>query len=680
MNRSNLELSKRFAAQSIEWAALILLVLLSLPPILFRHQSLTAVSRLNLVDGSWLLDTTYKAAAGIWFGRDVAFTFGPLYQWLSSAPSRWIGLSTGTIYATYFTLPFCALILASFCTVRLLLPNSAPWRRTLLFLLAVVFWSPPDFRAALCLLAFAVFLSMTDPPSVTMRAVLPRAVAAAGISVTAFLVSADTGVYCVAALLLVIFARSLGERPRDQLVKELLVAAISFALLVLLTNAIMSSWLDLTFWRSSLSIANGYRWFEPLRMAKADKRLVLETVALGIIVFGVAWFQRKSDGPWTRRPAFLLSAFCLAFLLLQTSLVRSDPGHIAMGIYPMIFFCGAIALDQLQPTGALSIILPIATLAVTLVFAHQSAMFVPAGIAARARQIAHPVLACPAGFQEFYRACFPAQDAQLLTAVSTYLRSSTTPTEQIAVFPYETAFGLASRRQVAGGVLQSYLVNGPYLSSLELDGLQRAAPPFALYLPDGIISVPLDSVPNFTRSAELWFYFLRHYRAERSPVFGVVGLVRDESRSARLTLDDETIANPMPPVSITKRSTVLTLGPIQWPSSGADFLRLRLRLDYPAWWRVRKPSCLTLQMSFADSSEKSIQFVVEPNRSTDVWVYPWDDRDMADYFQPGEADWPRRQRPALANINLLITPFDWISVVPRSVTVESVEAVRLSMK
>jgi hypothetical protein len=278
MNRSK---ARRFTTQAIEWVALILLILLSLPPILFRHQSLTVVSTLNLVDGSWLLDTSYKAAAGIWFGRDVAFTFGPLYQWLSSAPSRWIGLSTGAIYATYYTLPFCALILATFCTVRLLLPNSAPWRRTLLFLLAVVFWSPSDFRAALCLLAFAVFLWMTDAAAVTMRAVLPRAVTAAGVCITAFLVSADTGVYCVAALLLALIARSLTDRTRRQLVKFLLAATISFALLMLLTNAILSSWLDFTFWRSSLGIANGYRWFEPVRMAKADKRLVLDTVALG---------------------------------------------------------------------------------------------------------------------------------------------------------------------------------------------------------------------------------------------------------------------------------------------------------------------------------------------------------------------------------------------------------------
>jgi hypothetical protein len=223
-------------------------------------------------------------------------------------------------------------------------------------------------------------------------------------------------------------------------------------------------------------------------------------------------------------------------------------------------------------------------------------------------------------------------------------------------------------------------VNGAYLSDLELDGLRRSNPLVAVYFPDGLISVPIDSVPNFTRSPQLWFYFLRHYRAAESLVPGAVGLVRDDGRDRRLVLSAEKIANPMSPIPVTKRSTVLDLGPIHWPAAGADFLKLRLRLDYPAWWRVRKPSCLTLRMLFADGSKKSIQFVVEPNRSTDIWVYPWDDRSMGDYFQQNEADWPRQSHPALVAMNLLITPFDWISVVPNSAMIESIEAIRWSIK
>src|ERR1035438_6699193 len=80
----------------LDWCLLLLLLAACTPAILFRHRALFIAPPLDLLDGSWLLDTSYKAATGIWFGRDVTFTYGPLFQWLSSAPSRWLGIS-GTL-------------------------------------------------------------------------------------------------------------------------------------------------------------------------------------------------------------------------------------------------------------------------------------------------------------------------------------------------------------------------------------------------------------------------------------------------------------------------------------------------------------------------------------------------------------------------------------------------------
>src|ERR1035437_2907191 len=90
----------------LDWCLLLLLLAACTPAILFRHRALLIAPPLDLLDGSWLLDTSYQAANGIWFGRDVTFTYGPLFQWLSSVPSRWLGISTGTLYATWYTLPW----------------------------------------------------------------------------------------------------------------------------------------------------------------------------------------------------------------------------------------------------------------------------------------------------------------------------------------------------------------------------------------------------------------------------------------------------------------------------------------------------------------------------------------------------------------------------------------------
>ena len=666
------------AAQSTEWVVLVVLLLAAIPPILIRHDSLPTVPSLNLIDDSWILDTSYKAAGGIWLGRDVAFTLGPLYQWMSSAPARHLGISTGSVYATWYTLPMLAIILSTFLTARLLLPEAAAWRRALLLLLAVVFWSAPDVRVSLALLAFAVFVRFTDGEVTSTGSLLAKAIVAAAICISGFLVSADTGLYTVAALLLCVAAGAITAERRRQLAQFLLMAAICFALFMLVTNACMSSTLEFKFWRSSLVIANGYRWFEPIPMVQQNKWLLFKILAMGAVVFGGAWLARRRDGPWTRRPAFLISGFCLAFLMMQSSLVRSDHGHIVIGIYPMIFLCGAIAIDEARSAPLLSVALPVATVIATLVFAHPYPLFLPGSVAAQVRQIAHPTLQCPEGLEEFDHACFSLKDTELVRSVSTYVGQRTTPSDSIAVFPYETTFGLTSRRQVAGGVLQTYLVNGEYLTGVELAGLRQANPPLALYFPDGVISTAIDGVPNFTRSPDVWFYLVRHYRSEGSPVAGVLGLVRDDSRDARLTLSGQTVANPPPPQPITKRSTSLDLGEILWPSAGADFVKLRLRVDYPPWWKLRKPSCLTLQMSFADGSAKLLQFVAEPNRISRVWAYPWDDKEMGRYFLPEESQWRAENRPALVGLKLVVTPFDWISVRPRQRSrIETVEAVRV---
>ena len=619
---------------------------------------------------------------GIWFGRDVAFTYGPIYQWLSSAPARWLGLSAGSIYATYNTLPLLVALLATFLTVRFLFPRMNPWKRSLLFALAAVFWSPPDVRVSVVLLGYAVFLSSVDDLQRKPGRVLLYAALAAIFCLAGFLLSADTGLYTSAALILCVAAqagcswKAAGVRKRTAVYIAL--AAACFAILMVLTNAVMFSPLDFSFWRSGLAIAGGYRWFEATAMTKANKWLLLETVVMAIVVFGCAWRWYGRDREERRqRRAFVLSSGLLAFLIMQTAIVRSDSGHVLIGIYPALFFCGAILIAGLGSKRALSALLVILVVAVTLVRAQVSRPF--SGITWRWQQILHPMVTCPADYTQFDRACFPTADANLLASVSAYVDQHTRSADPIVVFPYETAFGMTSRRNVAGGVLQSYLVNGPYLTQVELNGLRKADPALGLYLPDGEISVAVDGIANFTRSPDVWFYLLRHYRAQDSPVAGVSGLIRDDSRDARIALQEEPVAAPLA-ARITRRNTSLDLGKVSWPAEGADFLKFRLHAVYPPWWRARKPSRLVFDLSFADGSTKSVEFLAEPNRSSDIWIYPWDDKSMDRYFSTDATQWRAANRPAVTGLKLHITPLDWISVLPSKVTIEEVNAVRVDLQ
>jgi hypothetical protein len=679
MQRPSLSRTAFLASQASEWLVLLFLLAASTPAILFHHGILTVVPKLNLLDDSWLLDASYKASRGVWFGRDVAFTYGPLFQWLSSVPSRWLGMSMGTTLATWYTLPLYVVVLATFLTARLLLPKVGGWRRAVLVFLAVVFWSAADVRASLCLLAFAVFLRLVDSVAAGKSSIAAGAFVAAAVCVTMFLVAADSGIYAVAALLLCLVFTSIARARISRLAQLLVVSVVGFIALAVAVNAVLASPLNFRFWRSSLAIAAGYRWFEPIAMSKLDKHHLFAILAGGVAVFAYAWLLRKPRGPWTRRPAFLVAGFGFALLMTQSSLVRSDHVHVLMGSYAMIFLGGAILLDEADGPSWIATTLAIIIIVATAILAKPVPVLLPGNVAAQLRQIARPAFSCPPGTQEFDRACFLADDVQLLRSVSGFVDSHAAPNSPIAIFPYQTVFGIASRRDVANGVLQSYLVNGGFLSGLEIAALERTRPGTGVYLPDHLLSQVLDGVPNFTRSPDVWFCYFRHYRAAGNPAPGVLGLSRDDSRDSRIQFVSQVVGTAPATVRISRRSTALDLGALRWPSDGADFLKLRLRVDYPGWWRLRKPSCLTLVMSFADGSRKPIQLVLPPGHVTDIWVYPWDDSGMATYFATDEADWRPRNRPALTGLQLLITPFDWISVVPNRLTVESVEAVRVSL-
>ncbi len=135
----------------------MVLLLASIPPVWLSPRTLVVVRDTSLIDDNWHLDEVFKLSRSIWIGRDVAFTHGPIFQWLSSVPARSMGLSMGAIYATWFTVPaWCAFVFV-YLTLRLLLPHQPSWKRALLFFLVILFWEP-SLRNAFPVLVFAILM------------------------------------------------------------------------------------------------------------------------------------------------------------------------------------------------------------------------------------------------------------------------------------------------------------------------------------------------------------------------------------------------------------------------------------------------------------------------------------------------------------------------------------------
>ena len=213
-----------------------------------------------------------------------------------------------------------------------------------------------------------------------------------------------------------------------------------------------------------------------------------------------------------------------------------------------------------------------------------------------------PTLTCPEGKQEFDQRVFSPAIAQVFATVSTYVDQHTSPGDPILVFPYQNAFGVMSRRSVAGGVLQGYLVNGDYLTELDLAGCARPIRRSVFTCPTGSTASAWMECPA-SRAA-------RGHGSTSCATTVLKAVPRREwldwcattPASSSLAVPEEKIADAVGTVPVTKREASVNLGQIHWPADGADFLRFRFRANYPFWWKMRKPSSLVLAMSFADGS------------------------------------------------------------------------------
>jgi hypothetical protein len=681
-----------FLAKYWDLAGVLLLMLATMPAQWLVPRIVTFVPNLGLIDDNWHLDASFKALRGIWVGRDVAFTHGPIFQWLSSLPARSMPLSFGGLYATWNTVPLWCAFLLLYLTLRLLMPGQPAWKRFVLLLLLSSFWEV-SLRTSIPALLFAVFLRGWYWARAGHSRSYVLGVVGALLCAIAFLIAGDTGIYGTAAWFAVLLGIAL-ETRRERFAGKILSTLASFLLasflIAIAVNSLLVSPLNFKFWRDSLAQIAAYRWATPAAMTAEGEVHLLVALLIGAAVFLLRARTRKAAITITQRTSFLLGGFVFALAMLQSALVRSDIGHIIIGESAMVFLVSIILFSLAGRASAAGVVVVIAC---SMLFSRP--IFRPSSLTRVVSQLRNPLTECPPGYHEFDRACYQeALTPEMLSAASAFLQSHSGQNDDIFVFPYQTMFGLASRRSVAGGLMQAYTASGPYLSQLEIAGLEHKTVPAALYFSDAdlshwrhadverwsrnYLSVPVDGIPNFTRTPEVWFWLLHHYHSLQELTPGVMGLQRDDSRTTGIAMQVQSLGLPQRTYPIDTRASTIDLGEPAWPS-GFDFIRLRLTVRYPVWWKLRKPERLQLEIIRADGTRDFQWMVVPPNVSTEVWFYPWDAPELAAYFKPDEKLWRLNSHSAITGLRLWATPLDWVSQQPEAITVADADAVRLSM-
>ena len=677
----------RGLARYCDLVALFLLMIATLPAVWLSPHTLVVVEHPVLIDHSWILDTSFKASRGLWLGRDVTFTYGPLFQWLSSAPARWTGFSMGAVHSTYNTLPLWCTFLLGYLTLRLLLPEQPAWKHSVLLILLSVFWAASELRSSLPIFLFALFLRGWYALRDGSLSPVVLGCFAAIMCAVACLYSADAGIYSFAAFLISLAGVACEGYREWQALRRYSIALLTFggssAVLVIVINAIMATPLDFRFWKNSLAIIAGYRWIEPFPILTGfDGMRLIGPLVVASIIFLVRMVNKSSRNIITARRGFCFGALVFSVVCMQPALVRSDLPHIIIGTFALVFFAG-ILLFSFESRAA-SVFAVAFAIACSLFLAQPALVLLPTNIRDRFSNLRGPITACPNGLKEFDRTCYPAAVTDMLQTAAAYLQQHSNPNSSIVIFPFQTLFGMASGRNVAGGVMQSYLVSGTRLSQIDIAGLDRATAPAGLYLPDADLkhattndlSLLVDGVANFTRSPEIWLWMVRHYRSDRELVPGVIGLQRDDSRVGRISIHPQPIGVSAQTAPVEEQRTLIDLGSFSWPSQ-ADFLRLRVTVRYSAWWKLRKPARLLLEITRADGSRDVQYFLVQPNVSAEVWFYPWRQPELANYFDADESHW-RSSRPPLTRLRLLVTPLDWVSIQPDTVVIEAADAVRIT--
>ncbi len=677
-----------------DFLAIVLIVIASTPAAWLSPRMLAVVRSPGFIDDNWHLDAVFKASRGIWVGRDVAFTHGPLFQWLSSIPGRSMGVSMGGIYPTWDTVPLWCAVLFGFLTLRLLLPEQRPWKRFLLLLLLCVFWGP-SLRTAFAVLAFAVFLRGWYAVAEGRVKAYAFGGVTALLCATAFLVAADQGVYVMAALLVTFAAVAFDTRRTTNLVKTFLPAILLIVawsvVVAVVVNTIFARPFDLRFWRDSFTQVSAYRWATPFHMSPAGAAHLFGTLIVGAAIFLLRGIIGRGTTPAiAQRKGFLLSGFVFAVVMMQSGLVRADNGHIVSACFAMVFLAGTILFSFESPN--VSMVAVLAALMCSI-FSGEAA-FQPSGFTQLYADLRSPLTECPDGLTLFDRVCYAPAFTGMLQSAADFVKQHSGTSDPIVVFPYQTMFGIASRHDVAGGLMQPYTASGPDLAKLEIAGLERVPAPAGLYLPDPDmshwsnselanwrnldLSLPVDGVANFTRTPEVWFWLLHHYRSEQQLSPGVVGVLRDDSRVSRISQQSQALGLTAQTYPITERSSTIDLGSPSWPSN-ADFLRLRLTVQYGPLWKLRKPERMQVEITRADGSQNLQWFVLAPNVSTEVWFYPWSAPDLVHYFDAEESRWRPTPRSAITRLRLIATPLDWVSQTPDAIRLEAADAVTLTL-
>ena len=641
------------------------------------------VGGIEFFDTSWALDLVDKAHRGIWLGKDAIFTNGPLFQWLLSWGPLHQGISLGSFYMYLWVFHYGTVIVALYGAGVLLLYRQPSWVRAFWLVSLLVFWVPIhlvmfNVKLLLPLCCFAVLLRIFPDRTSGLRGRAWRAAVAASLVAVAFLLSSDSGVYTLMAFFLVLMASLVYEHTSVDWKGGAAYTALAGTFLLmwmLAINLATGKLLDFHFWRSAYEVVTHYRWAQSMSMQPSMTPIFWLAAGVNLVIFIVQWFvaQKSRMAPaHARRDWLAMLGFVV--IALQSVLVCSERLHVAAGFFLWIALSFALLLGSTEKR--LSVLrLAIGSgvvIVLTGIFSGPNHLFIP-GNFLQNRSAITGIHQCPQGLYEIDGVCLPVTDYVRLRTVRDYLTDHTRDSDAVGIFPYQAIYAFVARRRMAGELVQNYISAGDYLSTRQMASLEQARPPAAIFAAEPWQSTPLIGVSNFTRVPRIWLYWQRWYRNDLVAFPGLLILHRDEERGGRWKMTSTSLL----PGPLEGRGAQEITVPAKF-GGDIDFVKIDIKVEYPLWWKLLRPSGIVIRVRFENGAEKSLNAIAQPDRPYEIWIYPWEQAQLANYFAPSPSQWRGGARPEIESLSLRAEPRDWIAVAPSQITIQDVQAVKLT--
>lgn len=647
-------------SRAAESLLFLLTVAIALPPATYRAEQVIAPP-FALVDRSWQMELPTRLRDGEWAGRDFVYNYGPLYQILHAAGYY---LPPGDLpsFLRWQHFPARALTMLSLWLALGLTGAPLAWRGAVCLVWSLIWAAPEDLvggefkpmaLALPIMLAGRTLLSRHPAGLVATWSVTP---------IVALLYSFDLGLVSALSLCLLAFGAGIGSlgiatKMAQRARRNAAIGTLALTLALGATAVALSqsgfhayledSWHVVTAYSAMMTI--------PLTPFLLACLVVLGLVGLGaVFIVGVrmrAALAREGAEAGTLLGIWAWALFALVWQ--RYALTRSDPLHVWIAALPTLFLITALipALPGIFGTWSVARWLSPAALMVPAI------LFPSPRAAWRERW--------ERWNGEFQQSPGLRVDHAALERAANWARDCSNAF--VYPWPWESIAVVLGNKRNPAYTVQSFATD----EHLELRTIQRleTTPDLAALIFREGRQGGIDGVTSWSRSPLLFLYLLTHFELARPPHPHFALLQRSDPDRRKWRMVDL----PLPPggVSFTPSdqgglSLPLPKGAVR----ASDLIVLRLKVDKTASLGLFKPGVLVAALTLANGTRVVEPIKVPQDGAVHTRILGFQTLADDQLFSAFVAGRWWRARECVAQLELVWTPLDSLSIRPARVTLE----------